>query len=451
MTVITRFAPSPTGVLHVGSARTALFNYLFAKHHGGKCLLRIEDTDAARSTEANTEALLKGLSWLGLDFDDETVYQSKNIQRHQEVAEKLLAEGKAYKCFCTAEELEAMRLQTGGYNREWRERDDHDDKPYTIRIKMPLHGETTVQDKVQGSVTVDNKELDDFVLLRADGTPTYMLSVVVDDHDMNISHVIRGDDHLNNTFRQYHVYKACGWDIPEFAHIPLIHGSDGGKLSKRHGAVGVEQWRKDGFLSEALVNYLLLLGWHPEDDEQEILNLEEAVKQFKLEDISKGAAQFDVDKLTFINGHYIRHKPVEDLLPLVDISQYNASEQQIKWYKQGFAALQERAKTTMHLADMAAIYLGNPQPSAEVLEEITDETKGWLKQVISILSSAEDWDHENLFNLCKDLSKDLGIKIAKLAVPMRIALTGSNAAPSNFEIMEILGKEESLKRLKLFA
>ncbi|MBM3572540.1 MAG: glutamate--tRNA ligase, partial [Alphaproteobacteria bacterium] len=309
MTVVTRFAPSPTGYLHIGGARTALFNWLFSRHHKGTYRLRIEDTDRQRSTEAAMAAIIDGLSWLGLNWDGEVVYQFARAGRHAEVARQLLAEGKAYHCYCTPAELEDMRARAKAegrsprYDGRWRDRDPKDAPtgvPPVIRIKAPLDGETVIHDRVQGTVRVANAQLDDMVLLRADGTPTYMHSVVVDDHDMMITHVIRGDDHLNNAFRQVQLYRACGWEVPEFAHIPLIHGPDGAKLSKRHGALGVEVYRDMGYLPQALRNYLLRLGWSHGDDE--IIPMESAIEWFDLDHVGRGAARFDLVKLDFLNG-----------------------------------------------------------------------------------------------------------------------------------------------------
>ncbi|MDP6352354.1 MAG: glutamate--tRNA ligase, partial [Alphaproteobacteria bacterium] len=308
MTVTTRFPPSPTGHLHIGGARTALFNWLFARHHGGKFLLRIEDTDRKRSTPEAIEAIIDGLEWLELAWDGEITYQSKNAERHAAVAEQLLADGKAYRCYCTPEELREMREtaraegSTRAYDRRWRDRDPSEAPPGVdpvVRVKMPLEGETTIADRVQGEVTIANDGLDDFILLRADGTPTYMLAVVVDDHDAGVTHVIRGDDHLNNAFRQHHLYLAAGWEAPEFAHIPLIHGADGVKMSKRHGATAMQEYRELGYLPAALRNYLVRLGWSHGDDE--IFSTEQAIEWFDLDTVNKAAARFDFAKLDSVN------------------------------------------------------------------------------------------------------------------------------------------------------
>ncbi|MDP6819765.1 MAG: glutamate--tRNA ligase, partial [Alphaproteobacteria bacterium] len=322
--VVTRFAPSPTGFLHIGGARTALFNWLYARHHGGKFLLRIEDTDRERSTDEAVEAIYGGLKWLQLDWDEEPVSQYSRRQRHQEVAQQLLAKGLAYRCYCSPEELAEMRTRARAagsrklYDGRWRDRDPAEapaDVDPVVRLKAPEVGETVIDDKIQGTVRVANEQLDDMVLLRADGTPTYMLAVVVDDHDMDITHVIRGDDHLTNTFRQAQIYSALGWEMPVFAHMPLLHGSDGKKLSKRHGALRVEAYRDDGFLAEAVNNYLLRLGWSHGDEE--IISRGQAIEWFDLDAVGRGAAQFDIDKLTSLNGHYIRTADSDKLLDLV--------------------------------------------------------------------------------------------------------------------------------------
>ncbi|PPR61848.1 MAG: Glutamate--tRNA ligase, partial [Alphaproteobacteria bacterium MarineAlpha4_Bin2] len=324
MAVVTRFPPSPTGALHIGSARTALFNWLFARHHLGQFVLRIEDTDRKRSTEEAVESIFDGLSWLGLEWDKEVTFQSENLERHADLAMQLLDNGMAYKCYCTPDELDAMRMERRKqgkrilYDRRWRDRgpeDAPDCAPHAIRIKMPLEGETTIQDLVQGNVTISNEQLDDFIILRTDGTPTYMLSVVVDDHDTGISHVIRGDDHLNNAFRQFHLYKAAGWKPPEYAHIPLIHGADGQKLSKRHGATSVQEYREMGILPEALRNYLIRLGWSHGDDE--LISLEQAIEWFDLDAVGRAAARFDLAKLENLNAHYLRDGETESIVDAV--------------------------------------------------------------------------------------------------------------------------------------
>jgi glutamyl-tRNA synthetase len=361
--VVTRFAPSPTGFLHIGGARTALFNWLFARHHGGKFLLRIEDTDKARSTQAAIDAILEGMRWLELDWDGETVFQSARVARHVEVAHQLLASGSAYRCFATPEELDAMRTeqrankQPQRYDGRWRDRacgPEQEGAPFAVRLKAPRGGETVIEDAVQGRVVVQNSELDDMILLRSDGTPTYMLAVVVDDHDMGVTHVIRGDDHLNNAFRQLGIIKAMGWPEPIYAHVPLIHGADGAKMSKRHGATGVMDYDAAGFLPEAISNYLLRLGWGHGDTE--ILSREEAVRLFSLDGIGRSPSRFDLKKLEHLNGHYIREASDERLAglaaPRIE-SRFGAplSDQQRALLTRAMPALKPRAKDLNELAE----------------------------------------------------------------------------------------------------
>jgi glutamyl-tRNA synthetase len=459
MTIRTRFAPSPTGYLHIGTARTALFSWLFARHHGGKALLRIEDTDKARSTQAAVDAIYHGLAWLGLDWDEEPVLQSSRAARHQQVALELLEKGCAYKCYATPEELEEMRHtaqaegRTTFYDRRWREPQQATPQgiPPVIRLKMPLEGETVIADAVQGRVTVANSQLDDFVLLRSDGSPTYMLSVVVDDHDMGITHIIRGDDHLNNAFRQYHLFQAMEWDIPVFAHIPLIHGADGAKLSKRHGALGVESYHQMGFLPEAICNYLLRLGWGHGD--AEIISREQAINWFSLEKIGKAASRFDMAKLTALNAHYMKEKPPQELYALLEpflFEKYHGlSGEQEHWLRQGLPALQERGKTMLELADMAGIYAGMPPFTLTEKGKAawTVEVKAQLSTLEQALASVAPWDKETLEHTLKAFAEAHGLKLGAVMMPLRLALTGDMASPSVFEIMAILGKAETLFRV----
>ncbi len=461
MSVITRFAPSPTGFLHIGGARTALFNYLFARANDGRYLLRIEDTDKARSTGEAKQAILDGLAWLGLDHDGEVVYQSEHMNRHVEVAQQLLAEGKAYQCYCTPEELAEMREQAKAegrgvaYDKRWRDRDPADAPAGidpVIRIKAPLNGSITIDDVVQGRVEVSANQLDDFILLRADGTPTYMLAVVVDDHDMGITHIIRGDDHLNNAFRQCCLFDTMGWDRPVFAHIPLIHGADGAKLSKRHGALGVEEYQKMGYLPEALRNYLLRLGWSHGDDE--IISDAQAIEWFNLEHINKAAARFDFDKLNNLNGHYIREAENEQLVPLVipliEHSLNNPlSDEQKTRLEKALPALKERAKTLNELAASSLFYFrsDNP-PENDKAHKQLEGGKPLIKQFLPELEAQNEWNHEALFAFAKSWAESQDMKIGKLMAPIRVAITGSTAAPSMFEVMETLGKDETLARLK---
>jgi glutamyl-tRNA synthetase len=461
MTVVTRFAPSPTGFLHIGGARTALFNWLFAKHHGGKFLLRIEDTDRARSTDEAVTAILKGLKWLGLDWDGEAISQFARRERHAEVAHELLAKGQAYYCYCSQEELAAMREEarkTGRaklYDGRWRDRDPSeapkDVKP-VIRLRAPLDGETVIEDAVQGPVRVANEQLDDMVLLRADGTATYMLAVVVDDHDMSVTHVIRGDDHLTNAFRQYHLYKAMGWDVPLFAHIPLIHGPDGAKMSKRHGALGVEAYRDMGYLPEALRNYLMRLSWAHGDDE--IISTEQAIEWFGLDGVGRSAARFDFVKLENLNGHYIRQADSPRLAQLVlpilqkkldgDLAADAANR-----IERGMPGLKERAKTLVELAEKSEFYVRpRPLPIDDKAQKLLDGPgRDLLGRFRSDLAGADPWDKATLEGFARVFSEQTGAGLGKIAQPLRAALTGSAVSPGIFEVMEVLGKDESLGRL----
>lgn len=458
MTVITRFAPSPTGFLHIGGARTALFNWLYARHHGGIFRLRIEDTDRARSTEAAIEAILDGLRWLGLDWDDETVFQFARAGRHAEVAQAMLAAGKAYYCYSTPAELEQMReaARAAGkpvrYDGRWRDRDPKEApagvKP-VVRLKAPTSGETLVQDEVQGEVRVGNEQLDDMVLLRGDGTPTYMLSVVVDDHDMGITHVIRGDDHLTNTFRQKQIYQSMGWDCPSFAHIPLIHGPDGAKLSKRHGALGVEAYRELGYMPAALRNYLLRLGWSHGDEE--IISTEQAVSWFDLSAVGRSASRFDYAKLDNLNGHYIRaaddRELAADAAARLGVAGDEAATDRLV---RGMDGLKARAKTLKELAENAAFYVAaRPIPMVEKAKALlTPEAVALLRELIPNLTSLSEWQAETLETAVRQFIEIKGVKLGQVAQPLRAALTGSATSPGLFEVMEVLGQVESLGRLE---
>jgi glutamyl-tRNA synthetase len=456
MSVITRFAPSPTGFLHIGGARTALFNWLYARHHGGQFRLRIEDTDRVRSTEAAIGAIIEGMRWLGLDWDGDVVYQFARAARHAEVANKMLAEGKAYRCYCSVEELEQMRkaaMAAGKpvrYDGRWRDRDPKDApegvKP-VIRIKAPQTGETVVKDEVQGEVRVANEQLDDMVLLRSDGTPTYMLSVVVDDHDMDITHVIRGDDHLTNTFRQVQIYDAMGWKHPSFSHIPMIHGPDGSKLSKRHGALGVEAYREMGYLPEALRNYLLRLGWSHGDDE--IISTEQAIQWFDLAQVGRSPSRFDFAKLDNLNGHYIREtddaRLADDVAARLDCTEAAAVER----LRRGMSGLKARAKTLRELAENAKIYVTRrPVPVADKAAALlTPEATGLLGRLAKSLEADSDWTAASLEAAVRQFSEQEKVKLGQIAQPLRAALTGSTTSPGIFEVMEILGRSECLGRL----
>ena len=458
--VVTRFAPSPTGFLHIGGARTALFNWLFARHHGGKALLRIEDTDRKRSTQEAIDAILDGLDWLGLDYDGDIVYQSERGSRHVEVAEKLLEHGFAYKCYATQEELEEMRAaqraarQPIRYDGRWRHRDLSEapaGTPFVIRLKTPEDGETTIADQVQGQVTVRNAELDDYIILRADGTPTYMLAAVVDDRDMGVTHIIRGDDHLNNAFRQLPIYRAMeqiegGWGDPIYAHIPLIHGSDGAKLSKRHGALGVDAYRDEmGILPEALFNYLLRLGWGHGDREE--FTREEAIELFDLDGVGKSASRFDLKKLENLNGHYIREADDARLARIC--APMIAGEVDIDLLTRAMPVLKVRARSMMELAEGAA-FLFRKRP-LEMTEKaaalLDDDARQRLALVADRLRAENDWTIEALEATTKALAEELELGLGKLAQPLRAALTGTTTSPGIFDVLILLGRAEALARI----
>lgn len=462
MTIVTRFAPSPTGFLHIGGARTALFNWLLARHHGGKFLLRIEDTDRKRFTQEAVDAILDSMKWLGLHWDGEVVYQFSRAAHHKEMAEKLLADGKAYHCYCSPEELEEMREKARaekgapGYDGRWRDRDPSEApegiKP-VVRLKTPLHGSTTILDDVQGSVTVQNDQLDDLILLRADGTPTYMLSVVVDDHDMGVTHIMRGDDHLTNSFRQKQIYEAFGWDMPELCHIPLIHGADGSKLSKRHGALGVEAYQDMGILPEALCNYLLRLGWSHGDDE--IISRQQATEWFTTKNIGKSPARFDMDKLLNLNGHYIRHHDNQGLLAAIESSVEKLLGRDLQGFEKerlvkGMEGLKERSKNLNDLAQSALIYADIiPYAFDEKAKSfVGEEAKDILKAMHKALADLGSWDDEVVEGELRKLADSLGLKFGKIAQPLRASLTGRTVSPGIFEIMSTLGQKETVERLK---
>lgn len=459
--VVTRFAPSPTGFLHIGGARTALFNYLFARHHNGQFKLRIEDTDRARSTDAAIDAILDGMRWLGLNWDGEEVYQFARSARHAEVAQQLLASGHAYKCFATAEELEAMRAEQRAnrqpmrYDRRWRDRDPAEggDAPHVIRLKAPVDGETVIEDLVQGRVVVRNAELDDMILLRSDGTPTYMLAVVVDDHDMGVTHVIRGDDHLNNSFRQLALIDAMGWQRPAYAHIPLIHGQDGAKLSKRHGALGVDAYRDElGILPEALENYLLRLGWGHGD--AEIISREQAIEWFSLADVGRSPARFDQKKLESVNAHYIREaddKRLADLcIPGIEKAigrSLNESDHAL--LLRSMAELKPRAKNLNELGEGALfLFRDRPLKLDEAAEKLLDGNgRELLAQVRAALADASAWSTEALEPAVRGVAEAAGVGLGKAAQPLRAALTGQSRSPGIFDVLIALGREESLGRI----
>lgn len=463
MTVVTRFAPSPTGFLHIGGARTALYNWLFARHHGGKFLLRIEDTDRVRSTEEAVDAIYDGLRWLGLDWDGDAVSQFSCVDRHREVVETLLAQGNAYRCYCSKEELSEMRERAReegrqqGYDGRWRDRDPSEAPAGVdpvIRLKAPREGETVIQDQVQGEVRVANDQLDDMVLMRGDGTPTYMLAVVVDDHDMAVTHVIRGDDHLTNAFRQAQIYIAMGWEIPEFAHIPLIHGPDGAKMSKRHGALGVDAYRDQGFLPEAMRNYLLRLGWAYGDEE--FISTEQAIEWFSLENVGRSAARFDFAKLTHLNGQYIRTSDdaylVKTIQPLIEKSlRKTLNEGQVSLLVKAMDGLKARAKNVVELADSARFFveLRPLSYTDKALALLDGDGLDHLRQLREDFSGFGDWKSEGIEAHIREYAEasDPPVKLGKIAQPLRAALSGSTVSPPVFEVIELLGKEETLGRM----
>jgi len=464
--VVTRFAPSPTGFLHIGGARTALFNWLYAKKHGGKMLLRIEDTDRERSTEAAISAILDGLKWLELSWDGEVIYQFSRAARHREVAEQLLAEGKAYRCYATAEELAAMREKaraegrTRLYDGMWRDRDPATApagvKP-TIRLRAPQTGETVIEDQVQGRVVWQNENLDDLVLLRGDGTPTYMLAVVVDDHDMGVTHIIRGDDHLINAARQKQIYDAMGWALPSMSHIPLIHGPDGSKLSKRHGALGVDAYRAMGYLPAALRNYLVRLGWSHGD--QEIFSTEEMIAAFDLSGVGRAAARFDFAKLENLNGHYIRHSDDQSLVKMFeDVLDHVPGRSELKaklndttraQLLKAMPSLKERAKTLIELIDGAYfIFADRPlelDPKAAAL--LTPENRALIGRLHSALENVDPWSGASTEAALRAFAEENSLKLGAVAQPLRAALTGRTTSPGIFEVLDVLGRQESLGRL----
>jgi glutamyl-tRNA synthetase len=467
MTVVTRFAPSPTGFLHIGGARTALFNWLYARGRGGKMLLRIEDTDRERSTQAAIEAILDGLTWLGIDWDGEAVHQFARAARHREIAEQLLATGQAYRCYATPEELTQMReaARAAGrarlYDRRWRDRDPADApaavKP-VIRLKAPLTGETVIEDEVQGRVVWQNADLDDLVLLRSDGNPTYMLAVVVDDHDMGVTHIIRGDDHLTNAARQKQIYEALGWSVPVMAHIPLIHGPDGSKLSKRHGALGIDAYRALGYLPEALRNYLVRLGWSHGD--QEIFSTQEMIDSFDLPQIGRSAARFDFVKLESLNGHYMRHSDdaallaeLERALPFIlggaELAAKLDDTLRAKLVT-AMPGLKERAKTLVELLENSRfIWADRPLPMEEKAQAmLTAEARALLLALIPGFEAISDWSAQTTEAAVRNYADSANVKLGSVAQPLRAALTGRVTSPGIFDVLAVLGKTDSLLRIR---
>ena len=466
MSVVTRFAPSPTGFLHIGGARTALFNWLFAKHHGGQMLLRIEDTDRERSTDEAVRAILDGLGWMGLEWDGEPQSQFDRADRHREVADALVESGNAYLCYASPDELTEMRERAKAegrpprYDGRWRDRDPSDAPTGVdpvVRIKSPLDGETVVKDHVQGEVRFPNTDLDDFVILRSDRTPTYMLAVVVDDHDMGVTHVIRGDDHLTNAGRQTLIYDAMGWDIPDWAHIPLIHGADGAKLSKRHGALGAEAYRAMGILPVALRNYLARLGWSHGDDE--IMSTEQMIEWFDIGDVNKGAARFDLTKLAAVNAHWLRatddaelidvlERTLPHITPPMPIHNGLDEDRKTKLLK-AMPGLKERAKTLVDLADSASyLFLARPVELDEEAEKLLDDDAvEHLRAMHERLSSLDDWTAATTEAAARQYAEETGAKLGKVAQPLRAALTGRTRSPGIFDVLEVLGRDESLGRI----
>jgi glutamyl-tRNA synthetase len=465
--VVTRFAPSPTGFLHIGGARTALFNWLYARKHGGRFLLRIEDTDRERSTKEAIGAIIDGLAWLGLQWDGDVVFQFSRAQRHKEVAEELLRQGKAYRCYATAQELEEMREKARlegrppRYDGRWRDRDPSEappGAPSVIRLKTPLDGDTAIEDAVQGRVVFPNKDIDDFVLLRSDGTPTYMLAVVVDDHDMGVTQIIRGDDHLTNAARQAHIYAALGWETPKLAHIPLIHGPDGAKLSKRHGALGVDAYRAMGYLPAALRNYLLRLGWSQGD--REFFSTDEMIEAFDLSGIHRSPARFDFVKLENMNGHYLRNSDDAELLealiatlPYLEGGKEIAAKLDDTRKAQLAAAmpgLKARAKTLNELLD-GARFLFAERPltlDEKAASLLSPNARERLEALTPKLAALDEWSAAATENVVRDAAASLGVKLGDLAQPLRAALTGRTTSPGIFDVLAILGREESLGRLR---
>ena len=465
--IVTRFAPSPTGFLHIGGARTALFNWLYARGRGGRMLLRIEDTDRERSTQAAIDAILDGLSWLGITWDGDVVYQFSRAARHREVAEQMLAAGAAYRCYASPDELKDMREKaraegrTRLYDGRWRDRDPSEAPSGiapAIRLKAPSTGETAIEDQVQGRVVWQNENLDDFILLRSDGTPTYMLAVVVDDHDMGVTHIIRGDDHLNNAARQTQIYQALGWQVPVMAHIPLIHGPDGSKLSKRHGALGVEAYRAMGYLPVTMRNYLARLGWSHGD--QEIFSTEELIAAFDLPQIGRSPARLDLARLDNLNGHYIRQTADADLLAEIErILPHLADGPEIaakltpdlrQRLLAAMPGLKERAKTLVELIDSAR-YLWANRPLAldqKAADLLTPEARGLLGELAEQLGQIASWDAAATEQAIRAFAEGKGAKLGGIAQPLRAALTGRTTSPPIFDVLAVLGKDESLGRLR---
>ena len=454
--VVTRFAPSPTGYLHIGGARTALYNWLYAKKNNGKFLLRIEDTDQKRSTKEAIDIILEGLDWLGLNFEGSPIFQNKNINRHKEIAKKLLDNGRAYRCWASEEELNLMRKNAKkngsqiNYNGLWREKEPtkiEEGKPYTVRFKSNQKGKTFVNDKVQGTVTFQNNNLEDFIILRSDGSPTYMLSVVVDDHDMMVSHIIRGDDHLSNSAKQIQMYEALNWKIPNFSHIPLIHGDDGSKLSKRHGALGIDYYKKKGFLPDAIKNYLLRLGWSHGD--KEIFTENEMIKLFNLKNIGKSPSRLSLEKLKSINNYYIKNTEDRELFNLLKLK----NNQVHKYEKSILKILPEvkiRAKTINEIIE-SLDFIMQKRPiklNENAIKIITVDSKKYLSDIKKNIENLDPWDINNIEQLLKGFSSYKGLNLKDIAIPLRAVLTGTLSSPGIYNVLDCLGKDEVLKRIE---
>ena len=457
--VVTRIAPSPTGFMHIGTARTALFNWLYARGRNGKFYIRIEDTDRKRSTAEANEVIINGLNWLGLDYDGDIVSQFERAPRHVEIAEKLLKNGKAYKCFASSEEIQTFKetaLKSGTstlFKSPWRNADpsDHPDRPYVIRIKAPEAGETIIQDEVQGKISIKNNQLDDMVLLRSDGSPVYMLAVVVDDHDMGITHVIRGDDHLNNAARQNLIYEALEWNIPVYAHIPLIHGEDGKKMSKRHGATSIEEYELSGYPARGMRNYLARLGWSHGDEEY--FTDQQALEWFNLIDIGKSAARFDLKKLQFLSGQHLKNSDDAALLHetlqfLTKVKKQSLSEDKIQLLNKGLYCLKDRVKTLSELIEKASFILhSRPIEMSSDARLSLDETGIAMLEALTPHLQNANWTREELEQICNNIAESFGVKFGKLASPIRSALSGQTKTPSVFDMMLVLGRNETIARL----
>jgi len=454
--VRSRFAPSPTGYLHIGGARTALFSYLFARGQGGTFLLRIEDTDRERSTSESVQAIFDGLRWLGIDWDEGPFFQSQRSELYKRAVEELVGRGGAYRCYCTAQELDRKReaaLREGrkpAYDRTCRNRSDQPDRPFALRFRAPEHGETAFQDVIKGRVAFQNEELDDLIIARSDGSPTYNFCVVVDDHEMEITHVIRGEDHVNNTPKQIQLYQAMGYPVPAFAHVPLILGLDRSRLSKRHGATSVTAYRDQGFFPEAMTNYLARLGWSHGD--QEIFSTNELVKLFRIEDVGQSAGVFDLDKLSWVNAHYMKTLPlerlVEDVKPFLEARGHR--EFSDDWIGKMVNTLRERARTLVQLVDLASYYLADdltmdPKAAAKFLKP---ESRPMLAELADRLSDVQSWEAASIQKAFERVMRDRNLALGKIAQPVRVAVTGGSASPGIFEVLEVLGRERSLVRLR---